>query len=505
MSKKAAIVILVGLLVANVLVVQTLAWRSDVYQQIDLLVDVRREIVTEYVDVPDEDKLVDSAVRAMVKSLGDPYTTYLAPEEMAEFDKQVRGQFSGIGAEIDIHENFLRIVNPLEDSPAWNKGVRAGDIVLEIEGKTTEGITTATAIKRLTGKAGTDVHIKVRHLNGDIKKITITRAAIKVPTVKGFSRNDDNSWTYMIDQKNKVGYIRLAQFTGESYPRLLAAVEQLKGKGVKGLILDLRFNPGGLLNSAVQISDMFLEGDKNIVSVKGRSQRDRSFGSTDDGAFKEAPLVVLINESSASASEIVSGALRDNDRAKIIGTRSFGKGSVQQVKMLEANGGALKITNALYYLPSGRNIHKRNGQQTWGVDPSEGYYVPMDYDQLTDMLKIRREKSIKGEDVEKGITPTFVKDTLKDLQLSAALQTIVAKIKTDKWEQVGKKGGAQIANQEELGRLNKLRTALNTRLGEIDKQIADFEAGNTPDAKKEDDKQSDKDAKESNKEEKKPE
>lgn len=475
MSKKTTIFVLVGLLVLNLIVVQSLAWRTGVFEQLDLLIDVRHEIVNEYVEVPDEKKMVDAAVKAMVESLGDPYTQYLPPEEMAAFEKAVRGTFSGIGAEIDIHNDYLRIVTPLEDSPAWESGVLAGDIVLEIEGESTEGITTTEAITKLTGEPGTDVTIKVRHLNGKEEKITITRQKIKIPTVKGFRKKNDNGWDFMIDDKNKVGYIRLTQFTDETTERLTHAIEQMRDAGVKGVILDLRFNPGGLLKTAVEVADMFLGGGENIVSVRGRAHADETYDATDDTLVADLPIAVLINEMSASASEIVSGSIKDNDRGIVIGTRSFGKGSVQQVKMLEANGGALKITNALYYLPSGRNIHRKEDAEVWGVDPNDGFYVPMSDDQMTEMLRIRRDPEFKLP--EGTVTAEFLEKQMGDPQLAAALTTMIGKVNSGDWPRVGKEAGETLVRQAELTRLKNLRQSMTERINEVNERIAKLERG----------------------------
>ena len=476
MSRTAAVIILSSLLMANV-VVHTMASRNGVFEQLDLLVDVRHEIVSQYVEVPDEKKLVDAAARAMVASLGDPYTVYLSPEEMPDFEKQVRGTFFGIGAEIDIHENFLRISAPLEDSPAWKAGILAGDIVLEVDGKTTEGITTAEAIKRLTGEKGTPVKLKVRHLDGKVVEITVIRDRIIVPTVKGWTRKADQHWDYMLDQANKIGLVRITQFTDDTTEKVRAALAELQAAGMKGLIIDLRFDPGGLLDAAVDVSDMFLSGGKTIVSIRGRTQRDRVYESkTQSDDIKDIPIVVLVNESSASASEIVSGALKDNGRAIVIGTRTFGKGSVQQVRMLESNQGAIKVTNALYYLPSGRNIHRKEGSEVWGVDPNEGYYVPMTSEQIIAMLKLWRDPAARDK-VPAQISAEYIEKDQADPQLAAALKAVVGKLSTGEWPKTGQNGSTTLAKQAELDKLAKMRDELTIRLEEVEAKIKAMDKG----------------------------
>ena len=491
MSKTTAVIVLTSLLLANV-VVHTAAQKSGVFEQLDLLVDLRHELVSQYVEVPDEKKMIDAAARAMVAAMGDPYTVYLSPEEMPDFEKQIRGTFFGIGAEIDIHENYLRIATPLEDSPAWKAGILAGDIVLEVDGKTTEGITTAEAIKRLTGERGTPVKLKVRHLDGKVAEITVIRDRIVVPTVKGWTRKPDQHWDYMLDTTNKIGLVRITQFTEDTVDKLRVALDDLQGAGVKGLIIDLRFDPGGLLEAAVEISDMFLPGGKTIVSIRGRAQRDRVFESkTQESDITQIPLVVLVNESSASASEIVSGALKDNGRAIVIGTRSFGKGSVQQVKQLESNQGAIKITNALYYLPSGRNIHRKEGSEIWGVDPNDGFYVPMTTEQVVAMLKVWREQALKETKIEK-VTPEAIEKERADPQLAAALKAILGKLATNEWPKTGQGGGETLARQIELDKLGKLRDELSTRLEEIEGKIKAMEKGEKLPEKKAEEKKEEK-------------
>ena len=453
--------------------------KRSVFDQIDLLVDVRHEIVSNYVEEPDEKKMVEIAVRGMVASLGDRYTVFLTPEELEPFDKQIRGSFSGIGAEIDLHDNRLRIVSPLEDSPAWQSGVMAGDMVLEIDGETTEGITIAEAVKRLTGPEGTTVVIKVRHESGQEADITITRAQINVQTVRGFRRDADNHWDYMLDPVHGVGYLRVTQFTQKTADGVGQALDQLAAQGARGLILDLRFNPGGLLESAAAVSDFFLDAGKRIVSVKGRVVSERVMTATDKTTIAPIPLVVLANEASASASEIVTGALSDNERAVFIGTRTFGKGSVQQVKMLETGLGALKMTHAYYYLPNGRNIHRRKDDEVWGVDPADGFCVSMTAQEVKKMIEVRRDSNLlraegQGESVgvPGDITPEWIEAEMADLQLAAGLRAVGGKLETGDWPAVGASGADELVRLSRRENLKRQRDMLTERLDLVNDELA---------------------------------
>lgn len=465
---------------------------ESVFDQIDLLVDIRHEIVSSYVEEPDENKMVESAVRAMLASLGDRYTVFLTAEELAPFDKQIRGKFSGIGAEIDIHENRLRIVSPLEDSPAWQSGVMAGDIVLEINGESTQDITITEAVNRLTGPEGTQVTVKVQHLSGEEEQITITRAQINVQTVRGVRRDAENHWDYTLDPTHHVGYIRITQFTDDTAQAVADVLEQFKAQDIRGLILDLRFNPGGLLDAAVKVSDYFLPGGKRIVSVKGRAVPEQVQKATDQNTLTTIPVVVLANEASASAAEIVTGALADNGRAKFVGSRTFGKGSVQQVRMLESGQGALKITHAYYYLPNGRNIHRRENDETWGVDPEDGFYVSMSPDQVRKMIEIRRNSSSvaptdsDGDTDPPQITPHWIETELSDPQLAAGLRAMLGYLETDQWPVVGESGAEELVRQSMRDNLLRQRDLLAERLELVDKELAKLDEPQASDETQED-------------------
>lgn len=474
--------------VLTLAVSQSLGKRTGAMDQLDLLIDVRQEIVSEYVQKPDEEKMVDAAVRAMVESLDDPYTVYLDPEELKPFDREVRGTFTGIGAEVmmDPDEKRARVVSPLEDSPAWKAGVMAGDLIMEVDGESTHEVSLNDVVNKLLGDEGTKVTVKVRHESGETSELTITRGKIEVQTIKGLRRNGQNHWEFMIDPVSKIGYVRILQFAPKTADDLRAALEQLNGQGMRGLILDLRFDPGGLLEAAVEIADMFLPEGKTIVSIRGRSVPTRVFDSTDKDLAADVPLVVLANEGSASAAEILTGALSDNDRAKFVGARTFGKGSVQQVKMLPSGEGAIKITNAHYYLPSGRNIHRLPDAEKWGVDPQDGFYVPMTPAQVKEMLRIRREgdvlRAATATQPAPKVTAQWIDEYLKDPQFAAGLRTLVHKLDSGEWLAVGESDATALARMAQRESLTRQRDLIQKRLDEIQEQLGKLDRGEEIDA-----------------------
>jgi carboxyl-terminal processing protease len=457
------------------------AWATSgsALDQIDLLVDLRHELATEYVDEPDQQAMIEGAIEGMIEALDDPYTQFFDIEEFQSFNESVRGEFFGIGAEVTIENNRLHIVTPLEDSPAWESGVMAGDTVLEIDGTDTLDLPIQEAIKLLKGPAGTDVTIKVRHANGEEAEITITRDKIEVQTVRGFNRDPEHRYNYFIDADRRIGYVRLTQFSERTADEVEQVLRELKDEGMTALILDLRFNPGGLLEAAVRISDLFLEADQTIVSVRGRVVPEKVFRSTGQTLLPEIPVVVLANPFSASASEIVAGALSDNDRALFVGERTFGKGSVQQFKMLEGGQGALKITNAYYYLPSGRNIHRRPSKETWGVDPSDNAYVRLSADQRRAMLDARRQRDVvddqNGASAGTAVTPAWVRETLEDPQLAAALEAIGGRLESGDWPAVGESNAQALAKATERENLNRQRELLEETLAEVDQKLRDLD------------------------------
>jgi len=362
-------------------------------EQYDRFIEVVRLVQKQYVHEVDTKKMFEDAINGMLNGL-DPFSNYIPEDELTEFNKATLGKFGGIGIQIGIRKGMLTVISPLEETPAYKAGVQAGDVITEIEGKSADNVRLEEAVKLLTGEPGTKVRIKVHHMTGETEEITITRAIIEVHTVKGYKRGAENQWVYWVDPERKIAYVRLTSFTESSATDLRKVLDGLVKDGMSGLILDLRFNPGGILKIAVQVCDMFID-DGIIVQTKGRTTPYWGATATKEGTLPFCPMVVLINPFSASASEIVSGCLQDHHRAIVVGERSFGKGSVQNVIPLEGEKAALKLTTSKYYLPSGRNIHREEemtDKDEWGVVPD--IVVPMTPEEYVGIVRARQESEV---------------------------------------------------------------------------------------------------------------
>jgi len=332
------------------LITQVQANPSDkLYQKLDLFSDVLDTLKKEYVDDVKQDEVIDSAINGMLQSL-DPYSSYMSPEAFQNMNRDTKGEFGGLGIEITMESGLVKIITPIEGTPADKAGVQAGDYIVKIEDKQVKGMTLLDAVKLMRGKVGTSLEITIRRpeVEGEIK-FNITRAIIKIREVSA-------------EVKNNIGYIRLRAFNEQSHNQLIKQLKKISNNKIEGYILDLRNNPGGLLSQAIKITETFLDGGE-IVSTRGRDKNDiRIFNAKKGDKIGNKPLIVLINQGSASASEIVSGALKDHKRAILLGEKSFGKGSVQSIIPLKNQGG-LRLTTAKYYLPSGESIHEK------GVEP----------------------------------------------------------------------------------------------------------------------------------------
>ncbi|MBF0521807.1 MAG: S41 family peptidase [Candidatus Omnitrophica bacterium] len=322
--------------------------KDDLYSEIELFSYSLTTIQSDYVDELTPKDLIYGSLKGMLASL-DPHSQFLDPEEYTELKTETQGKFGGLGIEISIKDGLLTIVSPIEDTPAWRAGLKSGDRIVKIEGKMTKDITLNDAVKKLRGEPGTDVHITIlREKPFEIIEETLKREIIHIQDVKNTQILQDN-----------VGYIRLTEFREDSATEFRKALNQLQTLGANSLVLDLRNNPGGLLNVAIKITEEFIPAGEVIVSTRGRHPSQNTITlSENKNHLIDWPLVVLINEGSASGSEILAGAIKDNKRGILIGTKSFGKGSVQSVIPLP-DGSGLRLTTSKYYTPSGASIHEK--------------------------------------------------------------------------------------------------------------------------------------------------
>jgi carboxyl-terminal processing protease len=378
------------------------------YELVRLVVDVLHEVRHKYVQEIDADrerKLVEDMINGGLERL-DPHSQYINAKDYKQFSKTSKGKFGGVGIQIGYdrqNRGQLTVISPMAGTPAYEAGVLAGDLILKVDGKSTETMRLSEAVDMIQGEPGQKVTLTVLHEGTkEPVDIDIVRAEIEIHAVLGDTRKDDDPkhWDYIIDKGKKIAYIRLVAFSETAADDLRKVLEHLQKDGIRGLILDLRNNPGGLLNSAVEISNLFLS-DGVIVSTRGRNQQPEVRKAKPEGALllpaEKYPMVVLVNKYSASASEIVAAALQDHKRAVIIGERSYGKGSVQNVIMMENNTSALKLTTASYWRPSGKNIHRfpdSKDTDEWGVKPNEGFEIKMKDEERLEYMINRAERDV---------------------------------------------------------------------------------------------------------------
>jgi carboxyl-terminal processing protease len=383
---------------------------SDTYRNLNLFGDVFEKIRSDYVEKPDEQKLVESAINGMLGSL-DPHSSYMDAKSFRDMQVQTRGEFGGLGIEVTQEDGAIKVVTPIDDTPASRAGILSGDIITAIDDENVQGLSLNQAVDKMRGAPDTPVVLKIlRGTSKDPLNIKLTRAVIQIKSVREHQEGDD------------IGYIRITQFNEQTFDGVRAAIQKFENDipaaKFKGFILDLRNNPGGLLDQSIAVVNCFLDRGE-IVSTRGRNAEETMRYNAHPGDLsKGKPVIILINGGSASASEIVAGALQDHKRATILGTRSFGKGSVQTIIPLGQNNGAVRLTTARYYTPSGRSI------QAKGIDPDVTVLQDVP-DDLKGKDDTKGEASLKGHlkngDDEKGGSQAFVPpDPKNDKQLLAA-------------------------------------------------------------------------------------
>tara|TARA_B100000700_G_scaffold315763_1_gene404316 strand:+ start:1903 stop:3201 length:1299 start_codon:yes stop_codon:yes gene_type:complete len=349
---------------------------SDTYRQLELFGNVFDRVRADYVEKISDEKLIESAINGMLTSL-DPHSGYMSPKTYKDMKVQTKGEFGGLGIEVTMENGFVKVVSPIDDTPAFRAGLKSGDYITHLDSISVQGITLSEAVEKMRGPVRSKIKLTVRRKGLESFDVTIIRAIIKVRSAR---------WRI----ENNIGYLRLTSFTEQSSTGIENGMRKIKGKlgqKLRGIILDLRNNPGGLLNQAIKVSDAFLDRGE-IVSTRSRRAKDaQRFNATRGDLANKLPMVVLINGGSASASEIVAGALQDHRRAVILGTQSFGKGSVQTIIPLTGHG-AIRLTTAQYYTPSGRSI------QAKGITPD--IVIKQARVETIDQENRRREADLKG-------------------------------------------------------------------------------------------------------------
>ena len=399
---------------------------QEYYELLRLFVDALDQVERNYVREVNRRELVEAAIEGMLSKL-DQHTSYIAPQELDRFTSGVESEFSGLGIQVSLENGKLTILSPLVDTPAYRAGLMAGDVITHIGGQPTEGLSLDEAVRRLKGKIGTPVTLVVQHPGGKgTETVTLTREMIRVQTVSGAHRNPDDSWDFMCDKEHGIAYVRLAVFGRHTAEEMRRVLGQLVTQKMRGLVLDLRFNPGGLLTSAIAVADLFVSQGR-IVSTAGRNVEEQTWEAEAQGTFEGFPMAVLVNRYSASASEIVAACLQDHQRAVIVGQRTFGKGTVQNVIPLEDGRSKLKMTTALYRRPNGKNIERlpdARDSDDWGVRPDEGLEVALSESQTQKLARAIRQRSLPRN----GGPAAAAEELPPDPQLDKALAYLRARI-----------------------------------------------------------------------------
>ncbi len=409
------------------------AYRLRYGAMANTFIHVMKEIERHYVEPVDPRELFEGSLEGMVGRL-DEYSAYIPPSESTQFREGIEQQFGGIGIEvaIDQQSGLITVLSPIPGTPAWRAGLQAGDKIVGIDGEGAEGLTLEDAVRRMRGAVGTPVRVTLLRGADQRLEVELVREVIQIQSVLGDARDADGRWQFVLEEEPSVGYIRIVSFGERTLDDLRTALDVLSQRSVKGLILDLRGNAGGLLEGAVAVCDLFIK-EGRIVSTRGRDAVDREvYQASGKTPYANLPLVVLVNRYSASASEIVAACLQDHGRAAIVGERTWGKGTVQNLIPLEGGRSLLKLTTASYWRPSNQNIHRtRNATEAdaWGVVPDEGCLVVLSDDEMRQMLEARRARDLPR--TAPAANGAAQQPPYRDPQLARAIARLLETLKKD--------------------------------------------------------------------------
>ncbi|MHC4808813.1 MAG: S41 family peptidase [Planctomycetota bacterium] len=484
--------ILLTLLLATLLLrlPGAVADRAETLERLDPLIESRRILREAYAGPIDDPAAVEAAVAGYVRALGDPFTEYVPPADQESFDRDLRGEYAGIGAEVNMIDGRFIIISPMPESPALAAGLRAGDVIVSVAGEPVAGLSADQIIDRLLGPPGTEVTVGVERDGEDLGQRRITRRRIVAPTVRGLVRAGEG-WDWCLDAATGIRYVRITQFNAATAIELTEAVDEAAASPadagpIRGLVLDLRDNPGGDLGTAIAVADLFLDAGVIVQVVPRDGPRRTAEATPDRSILREVPMVVLINGSSASAAEIVAGALGEAGRALVVGSRTYGKGSVQEVRTLETAGGTRKFTVAEWRLASDRPLQRRADSETWGVDPSEGWSVPLTDSERIETFERRRSlEAIRRSDEEfaaEGGRPdcrsiAWVREQLGDRQLLVAAEALATRITTGDWPRRSADRESAWARATEIAGLEALQEELRRQSEEVAGRLAELVGG----------------------------
>ncbi len=387
------------------------------------------KISSYYVEPVEARKLFEGGMNGMLTDL-DPYSGYIRPEDFSEFQVDIQQEFGGIGVEVGLENERLTVLSPVPGTPAYEAGLRSGDTILAIDGQDTEGFSLEDAVGLMRGPRGSTVLVKVRHKGiEEPKEYPIVRERIRIESVRGERRSEDSQWIFQIEDDSRIGYIRLTGFGEHTTEDFKRSLNEMQGE-IEGLIIDLRGNAGGLLTSAVEICDMFIDEGEVIVSTRGRDPTEERVVVAEEPPLvdPDLPVVVLVDPLSASASEILAACLQDYGRATIVGERSWGKGTVQNVIEIEGGRSAIRLTTQTYWRPSGKNIHRHvdaTDEDEWGVKPLAENEVKLTNEEREKVYRFRRLRETSGRvDGEEMTEEQIELEDYVDPQLQRAIDIL---------------------------------------------------------------------------------